>query len=110
MFAPETITQRIARAETLSVEADKAEQSGDAETSRLRSREAAASYALAAEQAMGISLALAGLYYRSAETAYRRGRSHGRALRMQIRAENAECEEAARLARDARWLAREVSR
>lgn len=99
-----TYAEAIVAAEARAVLADKAEQRGDAEKSREFSRESGASYEQAASLALAASSRRAAGLYRLAETAYRRGRSHGRALRMKLRAERWEREDAARISWDEAWL------
>lgn len=95
----------LTSAESNTVHADAAEASGDEGLSRLFSRLAGSLYESAAEGYLHVSLERAAETYRLAQRAYRRGGSNGRAFRMGCRAEKCEREEAARLARDAAWLA-----
>lgn len=84
------------------VAADRAEERGEHDQARALSRDAGWEYERDAGRLEGVSLELAAKTYRAADRCYRRGRSMGRALRMRIRAERCESEEAARLAELAR--------
>lgn len=100
-----TIAEAVDLAESSAVAADRFEEKGAAKTARALSRQAAGYYEQAASQALASCCRRAVELYRLAEKAYRRGWSHGRALRMQHRAEKWSLEAEAVEARHVAWCA-----
>lgn len=79
---------------TYEVKADLAETCGDLVTMRAYARDAGWAYEKVGNAYMSVSLVKAAEWLRQAERAYRRGRSVGRAVRMELRAERCDRGEA----------------